>query len=208
MLVCLLSLSSDFASSKTCCILSLFLKLMKKTLIILILVNWQIIKEQKIMDNSIYQFTVEDVDGEAFDFSCLEGKKIMIVNTASRCGLTYQYKGLQALYDKYKNQNFIIIGFPANNFLFQEPGTNQQISEFCKKNYGVTFPIMSKIDVKGKNIHPIYRFLTDKSKNGYIDSKVTWNFQKYLINENGLLEMVVSPRTSPESEKIVNWITN
>ena len=181
---------------------------MKKTLIILILVNWQIIKGQKIMDNSIYQFTVEDVDGEAFDFSCLEGKKIMIVNTASRCGLTYQYKGLQTLYDKYKNQNFIIIGFPANNFLFQEPGTNQQISEFCKKNYGVTFPIMSKIDVKGKNIHPIYRFLTDKSKNGYIDSKVTWNFQKYLINENGLLEMVVSPRTSPESEKIVNWITN
>ena len=181
---------------------------MKKTLITLILVNWQIIKEQKIMDNSIYQFTVEDVDGEAFDFSCLEGKKIMIVNTASRCGLTYQYKGLQTLYDKYKNQNFIIIGFPANNFLFQEPGTNQQISEFCKKNYGVTFPIMSKIDVKGKNIHPIYRFLTDKNKNGYIDSKVTWNFQKYLINENGLLEMVVSPRTSPESEKIVNWITN
>ena len=181
---------------------------MKKTLITLILVNWQIIKEQKIMDNSIYQFTVEDVDGEAFDFSCLEGKKIMIVNTASRCGHTYQYKGLQTLYDKYKNQNFIIIGFPANNFLFQEPGTNQQISEFCKKNYGVTFPIMSKIDVKGKNIHPIYRFLTDKSKNGYIDSKVTWNFQKYLINENGLLEMVVSPRTSPESEKIVNWITN
>ena len=181
---------------------------MKKTLITLILVNWQIIKEQKIMDNSIYQFTVEDVDGEAFDFSCLEGKKIMIVNTASRCGLTYQYKGLQSLYDKYKNQNFIIIGFPANNFLFQEPGTNQQISEFCKKNYGVTFPIMSKIDVKGKNIHPIYRFLTDKNKNGYIDSKVTWNFQKYLINENGLLEMVVSPRTSPESEKIVNWITN
>ena len=181
---------------------------MKKALIILILVNWQIIKGQKIMDNSIYQFTVEDVDGEAFDFSCLEGKKIMIVNTASRCGLTYQYKGLQALYDKYKNQNFIIIGFPANNFLFQEPGTNQQISEFCKKNYGVTFPIMSKIDVKGKNIHPIYRFLTEKSKNGYIDSKVTWNFQKYLINENGLLEMVVSPRTSPESEKIVNWITN
>ena len=208
MLVCLLSLSSDFASRKTCCILGLFLKIMKKIIIILILVNWQIIKEQKIMDNSIYQFTVEDVDGEAFDFSCLEGKKIMIVNTASRCGLTYQYKGLQALYDKYKNQNFIIIGFPANNFLFQEPGTNQQISEFCKKNYGVTFPIMSKIDVKGKNIHPVYRFLTDKSKNGYIDSKVTWNFQKYLINENGLLEMVVSPRTSPENEKIVNWITN
>ena len=181
---------------------------MKKIIIILILVNSQIINAQKIMDNSIYQFTVEDVDGEPFDFSCLEGQKIMIVNTASRCGLTHQYKGLQALYDKYKSQNFIIIGFPANNFLFQEPGTNQQISEFCKKNYGVTFPIMSKIDVKGKNIHPIYSFLTDKRKNGYIDSKVTWNFQKYLINEKGLLEKVISPRTSPQDEKIVNWIIN
>lgn len=181
---------------------------MNKILVILILVNSQIINAQKKMDNSIYQFTVEDIDGKAFDFSCLEGKKIMIVNTASRCGLTYQYKGLQTLYNKYKNQNFIIVGFPANNFLFQEPGTNKQISEFCKKNYGVTFPIMSKIDVKGKNIHPIYSFLTDKSKNGYIDSKVTWNFQKYLINEKGLLEMVVSPRTSPENEKIVNWIIN
>ena len=181
---------------------------MNKILIILILVNSQIINAQKKMNNSIYQFTVEDIDGESFDFSCLEGKKIMIVNTASRCGLTYQYKGLQTLYNKYKNQNFIIIGFPANNFLFQEPGTNKQISEFCKKNYGVTFPIMSKIDVKGKNIHPIYSFLTDKSKNGYIDSKVTWNFQKYLINEKGFLEMVVSPRTSPENEKIVNWIIN
>ena len=181
---------------------------MKKILIVLILVNSQIINAQNIMNNSIYQFTVEDVDGELFDFSCLEGKRIMIVNTASRCGLTNQYKGLQALYDKYKNKNFIIIGFPANNFLFQEPGTNQQISEFCKKNYGVTFPIMSKIDVKGKNIHPIYSFLTDKSKNGYIDSKVTWNFQKYLINEKGFLEKVISPRTSPEDEKIVNWIVN
>ena len=181
---------------------------MRKIIIVLILVNSQFIDAQKIMNNSIYQFIVEDVNGEEFDFSCLHGKKIMIVNTASRCGLTYQYKGLQALYDKYKNQNFIIIGFPANNFLFQEPGTNQQISEFCKKNYGVTFPIMSKINVKGKKIHPIYSFLTDKRKNGYIDSKVTWNFQKYLINEKGLLEKVISPRTSPEDEKIVNWILN
>ena len=181
---------------------------MRKIIIVLILVNSHFINAQEIMNNSIYQFIVEDVNGEEFDFSCLQGKKIMIVNTASRCGLTYQYKGLQTLYDKYKNQNFIIIGFPANNFLFQEPGTNQQISEFCKKNYGVTFPIMSKINVKGKKIHPIYSFLTDKNKNGYIDSKVTWNFQKYLINEKGLLEKVVSPRTSPEDEKIVNWIVN
>ena len=181
---------------------------MRKIVFILILVNSLIINAQKIMDKSIYQFTVEDVDGENFDFSCLKGKKVMIVNTASRCGLTYQYKSLQSLYEKYKDQNFIIIGFPANNFLFQEPGTNHQISEFCKKNYGVSFPIMSKIDVKGKNIHPIYSFLTDKSKNGFIDSKVTWNFQKYLVNEKGILEKVISPRTSPEDEKIINWIVN
>ena len=181
---------------------------MRKIIIVLILVNSQFINAQKTMNNSIYQFIVEDVNGEEFDFSCLKGKKIMIVNTASRCGLTYQYKSLQALYEKYQNENFVIIGFPANNFLFQEPGTNQQISEFCKKNYGVTFPIMSKINVKGKKIHPIYSFLTDKRKNGYIDSKVTWNFQKYLINEKGLLEKVISPRTSPEDEKIVNWILN
>ncbi len=179
---------------------------MKKIIIILILVNSIIVIAQSKMDNSIYQFTVEDINGEAFDFSCLEGKKVMIVNTASRCGLTYQYKSLQVLYDKYKDQNFIIVGFPANNFLFQEPGNNQQISEFCKKNYGVTFPMMSKINVKGKNIHPLYSFLTEKRKNGYIDSKVTWNFQKYLINEKGILEKVISPRTSPEDQKIISWI--
>tara|TARA_B100000242_G_C42864912_1_gene401443 strand:+ start:109 stop:654 length:546 start_codon:yes stop_codon:yes gene_type:complete len=179
---------------------------MKKIIIIVILVNSIIVNAQSKMDNSIYQFVVEDINGEAFDFSCLEGKKVMIVNTASRCGLTYQYKSLQILYDKYKDQNFIIVGFPANNFLFQEPGNNQQISEFCKKNYGVTFPMMSKINVKGKNIHPVYSFLTEKRKNGYIDSKVTWNFQKYLINENGMLEKVISPRTSPEDQKIISWI--
>ena len=179
---------------------------MKKIIIIVILVNSITVNAQSKMDNNIYQFTVEDINGEAFDFSCLEGKKVMIVNTASRCGLTYQYKSLQVLYDKYKDQNFIIVGFPANNFLFQEPGNNQQISEFCKKNYGVTFPMMSKINVKGKNIHPLYSFLTEKRKNGYIDSKVTWNFQKYLINENGMLEKVISPRTSPEDQKIISWI--
>ena len=116
------------------------------------------------MDNSIHQFIVEDVDGEEFDFSCLEGKKIMIVNTASRCGLTYQYKGLQSLYDKYKNQNFIIIGFPANNFLFQEPGTNQQISEFCKKNYGVTFPMMSKDQCKREKYSSCIQLFNKKIK--------------------------------------------
>lgn len=158
------------------------------------------------MDNTIYQFKVEDLYGETFDFATLKGKKIMIVNTASKCGLTPQYEDLENLYQKYKDQNFIIIGFPANNFLSQEPGTNEEIAEFCTKNYGVSFPMMSKISVKGKDIHPIYDFLTSKEKNSVTDSKVKWNFQKYLIGEEGILEKVVDPTTKPMDEEIIEWI--
>ena len=126
---------------------------------------------------------------------------------ASKCGLTPQYKDLQALYDKYKDQNFVVIGFPANNFMGQEPGTNEQIKEFCTLNYGVTFPMMDKISVKGKNQAPLYKWLTNKSENGKIDQEVTWNFQKFLIDEDGNLVDVVLPKESPMSEKIVKWIT-
>ncbi len=156
--------------------------------------------------NSIYQFKVEDINGENFNFSSLKGQKVIIVNTASKCGFTPQYEGLQELYNKYSEKGLVIIGFPANNFLKQEPGSNDEISNFCQKNYGVTFPMMSKIDVKGKNIHPVYKYLTDKNKNGYKDSKVSWNFQKYLINEEGYIEKVISPKTKPLSKEIVNWI--
>lgn len=126
------------------------------------------VKEMKMKEN-LYQFKVEDIAGEEFDFSTLKGKKIMIVNTASKCGLTPQYKELQALYEKYKEQNFVIIGFPANNFGAQEPGTNTEIVAFCERNYGVSFPMMSKISVKGKDMHPLYQFLTQKEKNGLED---------------------------------------
>ena len=159
-------------------------------------------------DKTIYQFKVTNLEGEEFDFNTLKGKKVMIVNTASKCGLTPQYKKLQALYEKYGNKNFEIIGFPANNFLFQEPGTNKEIIEFCEKNYGVTFPMMSKISVKGKSMHPIYEFLTQESKNGVISSSVSWNFQKYLINTDGQLARVVSPRTQPDDPKVISWIEN
>lgn len=155
---------------------------------------------------TIYQFKVKDLSGEEFDFASLKGKKIMIVNTASKCGLTPQYKELEALYKEYAAKNFIIIGFPANNFRFQEPGTNEEIAAFCQLNYGVTFPMMSKISVKGKDINEVYQFLTQKSKNGLEDSEVSWNFQKYLINENGELEKVISPRTSPKDVEIIDWI--
>ena len=154
----------------------------------------------------IYQFQVKTLSEEDFDFSSLKGKKIMVVNTASKCGLTPQYKDLQALYDTYKEENFVIVGFPANNFAKQEPGTNAEIAEFCKLNYGVSFPMMSKISVKGKDMHPLYQFLTQKSKNGFEDSKVSWNFQKYLIDENGNLVQVIAPKTLPTDESIVSWI--
>tara|TARA_B100001996_G_C18662403_1_gene593583 strand:+ start:1751 stop:2320 length:570 start_codon:yes stop_codon:yes gene_type:complete len=177
--------------------------------LIFFLVNCNLFSQEKIkMDNSIYKFKVQDISGNIFDFSTLKGKKIMIVNTASNCGLTNQYEKLEFLYKKYSSNNFIIVGFPANNFLSQEPGSNEEIAIFCKKNYGVTFPIMSKISVKGNDMHPIYEFLTNKDLNGVINSSVKWNFQKYLINPNGELYLVISPWISPDDNKIVNWINS
>jgi glutathione peroxidase len=156
--------------------------------------------------SSIHQFIVFDINQKPFDFSKLKGKKVMIVNTASKCGYTPQYEELQQLYEKYKNKGFVIVGFPANNFRNQEPGTNAEIAEFCKLNYGVTFPMMEKISVKGDDMHPIYQYLTQKSKNGIEDSEVAWNFQKYLINKNGVLEKMVKHKTSPLDNDIIQWI--
>ena len=157
---------------------------------------------------TIYDFKVTDIDGKDFDLASLKGKKVMIVNTASKCGLTPQYEELEKLYQTYKDQNFVIIGFPSNDFMSQEPGSNEEIKEFCTKNYGVSFPMMSKIEVKGKEMHPLYQFLTEKSKNGYSDNSVKWNFQKYLINEKGELVKVIAPGTKPLSEEITSWIVN
>ncbi|MGV9002799.1 glutathione peroxidase [Flavobacterium sp.] len=157
---------------------------------------------------TIYQFKVKDLNDKEFDFASLKGKKILIVNTASECGLTPQYKDLEAIYKKYNDKNFVIVGFPANNFGSQEPGTNKQIATFCQQNYGVTFPMMSKISVKGKDMSKVYEFLTQKSKNGLQDSEVEWNFQKYLINEKGELVKVLSPRVLPTDQEIVDWINS
>lgn len=157
---------------------------------------------------SFYDYTVEDIEGNTFDLSQLKGKKVMVVNVASKCGLTPQYRELQAIYDEYGQDDFVIIGFPANNFLSQEPGSNEEIASFCEKNYGVTFPMMAKISVKGKDMHPLYQFLTTKEQNGVSDSEVSWNFQKYLINEKGELVKVISPRTKPNDAEIIEWITS
>lgn len=155
---------------------------------------------------SFYDFTVKDIEGQDFDLSELKGKKVLVVNTASKCGLTPQYELLEELYNKYGGDSFTIIGFPANNFANQEPGSNDEIAEFCEKNYGVTFPMMSKISVKGDDIHPLYQWLTQKSKNGKIDSEVGWNFQKYLIDENGNLVKVIEPKVKPNDVAIVGWV--
>jgi glutathione peroxidase len=157
---------------------------------------------------SFYDFIVDDIDGNSFKLSELKGKKVLVVNTASKCGLTPQYKQLQELFDTYGGEKFTIVGFPANNFANQEPGTDENIAEFCEKNYGVTFLMMSKISVKGDDIHPLYQWLTQKSKNGKMDSEVAWNFQKYLIDENGQLVDMVEPKVKPDDEKIVGWIKN
>ena len=182
--------------------------MLKKTLITLLSIMTLTLNSQTSVDNSIHQFKVADIYGNIFDFSQLKGKKVMIVNTASKCGLTYQYEALQKLYSQYKDLNFVIVGFPSNDFLWQEPGSNDEIIDFCEQNYGVTFPMMSKITVKGTKKHPIYQFLTQKSKNNYKDSRVTWNFQKYLVNKEGRVEKIISPRTRPDSEEIVSWITD
>ena len=155
---------------------------------------------------SFYDFKVETLEGESFDMSSLKGKKVLVVNTASKCGYTPQYEDLEKLYEKFGGDNFVVIGFPANNFMSQEPGTNEEIREFCTKNYGVTFPMMAKISVKGDDMHPLYKWLTTKDLNGVMDTKVKWNFQKYLVDEEGNLVDVAYSKEKPMSEKIVSWV--
>jgi glutathione peroxidase len=155
---------------------------------------------------SFYDFTVQTIEGKSVSLADYKGKKVLVVNVASKCGLTPQYKQLQELYDTYGKGDFVIIGFPANNFKAQEPGTNEEIKGFCSLNYGVTFPLMAKISVKGDDIAPLYKWLTQKSENGKQDAEVTWNFQKFLIDKNGNWAGVFEPKTIPTDREIINWI--
>ncbi|NLR78813.1 glutathione peroxidase [Chitinophaga eiseniae] len=151
----------------------------------------------------LYDFKVDAVDGGKIDFSKYKGKKVLIVNTASLCGNTPQYEGLEKLYKKYQDK-LVIVGFPANNFGSQEPGSNKEIQEFCTKKYAVTFPMAAKISVKGTDIHPLYKWLLDESKAKHFEpTEVTWNFQKYLLDEKGNLVAVFSPKTQPESAEVI-----
>jgi glutathione peroxidase len=154
---------------------------------------------------SIHAFKVEGLDGEIIDFSKFKGKKILVVNTASKCGFTPQYEELQKLYNTYSDK-LVIVGFPANNFGQQEPGTNSEIKEFCKKNYGVTFPMAAKVSVKGDDIAPIYNWLTNKSKNGVMDAEIKWNFTKFLLDEKGKLIAKFDSKVNPLSDQITRYL--
>lgn len=157
---------------------------------------------------NLHDFQCKTIDGANFDFSSLKGKKVMLVNTASECGYTPQYKDLQALYDQYKDKNFVIIGFPCNDFGGQEPGSLTEIKSFCSKNYGVTFPMMEKISVKGEKCNDIYKWLCSKTENGVEDSKVNWNFNKYLINEKGQYVKHLGSSVNPLDKEVTQWITS
>jgi len=155
---------------------------------------------------SIYDYSAKSIDGQKIDFSAYKGKKIMIVNVASKCGYTYQYSQLQELHSAY-GDNVAILGFPANDFLWQEPGTNDQIKTFCSSTYGVTFQMFEKIAVKGNDRHSINSWLSSKKLNGYKDCVPSWNFNKYIIDENGKLIADFGAKVSPLSEEIKNILS-
>jgi glutathione peroxidase len=154
---------------------------------------------------SIHQFKVEGLEGDTIDFASFKGKKILVVNTASKCGYTPQYEALQKVYEKYKDK-LVIVGFPANNFGGQEQGSNSDIKEFCQRNYGVKFPMAAKISVKGNDVAPIYKWLTSKSENGVLDAEIKWNFNKFLLDENGEMCAYFPSKVTPDSEEILKHL--
>ena len=156
--------------------------------------------------SSIHQFCVEGLDGETIDFAAFAGKKILVVNVASECGYTAQYQQLQELF-AYFSDKLTVVGFPCNDFGAQEPGDGAQIRQFCARRYGVTFPLAAKIHIRGAQQHPLYRWLTSRAENGQLDSVVTWNFQKYLLDEEGVLKGVFSPACDPLSDEILSLLT-
>ena len=166
----------------------------------------QTLNQKTMSQNTVYDFTMTSINGEKINLSTYKGKVLLIVNVASKCGLTPQYEDLEALYTEKKEEGLVILGFPANNFLSQEPGTNEEIMSFCAVNYGVSFPMFSKISVKGSDIDPLYDFLTHKDKNGVYQGKVKWNFQKFLIGKDGKLISSIEPTakvTDPEVKQLI-----
>ena len=152
---------------------------------------------------SIYDFTMNDIDGNSVNLGNFKGKVLLIVNVASKCGFTGQYAGLEKLYQTHSSNGLVVLGFPANNFMGQEPGTEAEIKHFCSLNYGVTFPMFAKISVKGKTQHPLYEFLTSKETNPHFDGAISWNFNKFLIGREGTILGRFGSRTAPDDEELV-----
>lgn len=181
-------------------------------LVLIVFLEYNVTLAQKEMKGevknmqSIYDFTVNDIGGKPVKLSQFKGKVILIVNVASKCGFTPQYEGLQKLYSEYADKGLVILGFPANNFGGQEPGTNSEIKEFCTTKYSVTFPMFSKISVKGTDIHPLYQYLTSKETDPDFAGDITWNFNKFLIDASGKIVARFDSKDKPESEKVVNAI--
>jgi glutathione peroxidase len=174
--------------------------LVPAVLMFVMLTSASIVKEK-----SIYDFKVESIDGKTIDLKKYKGKKLLIVNTASKCGYTPQYKALEELQQKYKGK-LVVIGFPSDNFGGQEFQQNSQIKEFCQKNYGVTFPLTARVDVKGDKAAPIFKYLCNKSENGVLDAEIAWNFNKFLVDENGKLIAHFGSKTLPDSPDIIKYI--
>lgn len=162
-------------------------------------------KTKELMGKTIYDFTVESLDGKEINFADFKGKKILIVNTASECGFTPQYADLEKVYEQYKDK-LVVVGFPANNFGGQEPGTNTEIGAFCQKNYGVTFPLAAKVSVKGDDMAPIFKYLTEQELNGVKNTTILWNFTKFLLDENGKLIDTFVSTTKPTDEAITKYL--
>jgi glutathione peroxidase len=158
--------------------------------------------------DSIYGFNLNDIEGKSVSLEQYRGKVLMLVNVASKCGLTPQYEGLEKLYRTYKDRGLVILGFPANNFAGQEPGTNEEIKSFCSLNYNVTFPLFSKISVKGADIHPLFKFLTDQETNPRFGGEIKWNFNKFLVDKNGQIIARFEPQVKPESEQVAQSVEN
>ena len=157
-------------------------------------------------EKTLYDFSAKTIDGQAFDFSTLRGKKVLIVNIATTCSLAPQLNKMQSLYEEYGGDDFEIIAFPCNDFGNREPGNNAEIKKTCENEYHITFQLMEKIHVKGDSIHPLYQWLTSEKENGVVGAKIRWNYQKYLINPDGMIEDFANPWTGSENRRIVEWI--
>ncbi len=155
---------------------------------------------------TLHDFTARTIEGELLNFSSLEGKKVLIVNIATECSLSPQLKKMQQLYEEYGGDDFEIVAFPCNDFGNQEPGNNEQIKNYCKEKFNLSFILMEKISIKGENIHPIYRWLINSDENGVLDGKVIWNFQKFLIDKNGQPVDFLSPISGPQNRRIMEWL--